>query len=400
MKIHLDTPNLGELEKWCINQCLESSYVSTYGPFVPTFERKFTSFLDKRMAVSLQSGTAGLHMALYELGIGEGDEVILPVLTFIATANAVKYVGARPVFVDVDPLTWNMDPVLAEEAVTDRTKAIIPVHLFGNPCSMDDIVSIAYRHNLYIIEDATESLGAKYKGKYTGTFGDFGVFSFNGNKVITTGGGGMIIGNDEEKIRHIRYLVNQARDEERGYFHQEIGFNYRMTNLEAALGIAQLERLPEFIEKKKVIYRTYSRDLAGLKGLRFQLPYEGSESIWWLTSIWIDTAEVGRTVPEIQIKLKELGIPTRRIFMPIVEFPPYFEENKDRYAHAYQIYENGLNLPSSTLNGDEDIEFTANVLNRILREKQNRRFLLNTLNSNVVMDDTYREKNNHDSYGH
>ena len=225
MKIYLDKPNLGTLEKRSVNACLESSFVSTFGPFVSDFEKEFANFVGHGDAVSLQSGTAGLHMALYELGIGEGDEVILPVLTFVATANAIKYVGARPVFVDVDPLTWNVDPARVENAVTDKTRAIIPVHLFGNPCAMDDIVSIAKKYDLFIIEDATESLGAKYRGKYTGTFGDFGVFSFNGNKVITTGGGGMIIGNDKVRIKHIRFLINQARDEEKGYFHQEIGFN-------------------------------------------------------------------------------------------------------------------------------------------------------------------------------
>ena len=399
VKIYLDTPNLGELEKWCIDQCIESSFVSTYGPFVPSFEKKFGAFLDNSKAVSLQSGTAGLHMALYELGIGEGDEVILPVLTFIATANAVRYVGAIPVFVDVDPLTWNMDPTLVEEAITERTRAVIPVHLFGNPCAMDEIVSIAKRHNLFIIEDATESLGSKFKGKYTGTFGDFGIFSFNGNKVITTGGGGMIIGCDEDRINHIRLLVNQARAEENDYFHKEIGFNYRMTNLEASLGIAQLERLPEFIEKKKSYYSIYRRHLANAHGLSMQLAYPDSETVWWLTSILMNTEDIGQRIPDIQERLKEFGIPSRRVFTPVVEFPPYLEKNRHKYANAYHIFENGLNLPSSTLNSDENIEFTANVLNCLLIEKQHRRFHLNTVDSLCFAGDSYQEKKDHDLCG-
>ncbi|MEA2031582.1 MAG: LegC family aminotransferase [candidate division Zixibacteria bacterium] len=361
-QIYLDDPNVGENEKKHLNRCIDSTFVSTHGPFVPEFESKFAHFLDCKKAVALQSGTAGLHMALYELGIGEGDEVILPALTFVATANAIKYVGATPVFVDVDPLTWNMDPTHVEDSISHRTKAIISVHLYGNPCAMDEIVSIARHHNLYVIEDATESLGAKYKGKFTGTFGDFGVFSFNGNKVITTGGGGMVLGSDEERVEHIRFLVNQARDEQKGYCHPEVGFNYRMTNIEAALGLAQLERLSEFIEKKKRFYEIYNQAFESINGLQLQRAYAGSESMWWLTSLVIDTQKVGLSIPEIQMKLKERGVPTRRIFTPIVEFPPYFENDKSKYAQAYNIYENGLNLPSSTLNSSKGIEFTADTL--------------------------------------
>lgn len=365
--IYLDDPNLGENEKKHLNRCIDSTFVSTHGPFVPEFESKFAHFLDSKKAVALQSGTAGLHMALYELGIGEGDEVILPALTFVATANAIKYVGATPVFVDVDPLTWNMDPPHVEDSISHRTKAIIAVHLYGNPCPMDKIVSIARHHNIYLIEDATESLGAKYNGKFTGVFGDFGVFSFNGNKVITTGGGGMVLGSNEERLDHLKFLVNQARDEEKGYFHSEAGFNYRMTNIEAALGLAQLERLSEFIEKKKRFYEIYNQAFESINGLQLQLAYAGSESMWWLTSLVIDTQKVGLSIPEIQMKLKERGVPTRRIFAPIVEFPPYFENDKSKYAQAYHIYENGLNLPSSTLNTDEAIEFAADTVIKTLK---------------------------------
>ena len=368
VRISLDDPNLGELEKEALIGCLDSGFISTYGPYVQKFEKTFADFLGFGKAVALQSGTAGLHTALYELGIGEGDEVIVPVLTFVATANAVRYVGARPVFVDVDPLTWNMDPSQIEPSITEKTKAIIAVHLYGNPCAMDEIVSVARRYNLFLIEDATESLGAKYKGKYTGTLGDFGVFSFNGNKVITTGGGGMIVGSNNERIRHIKFIVNQARDEQSGYFHPEIGFNYRMTNLEASLGLAQLKRLAEFIQKKKYFYDLYSQAFEKLGEFRLQKSYTESESMWWLTSGIVDTQDMSLNVADIQVKLRERGVPTRRIFMPLVEFPPYYEVDKEKYPQAYRIYDHGINLPSSTLNSNEAIASAADTLIRVLED--------------------------------
>ena len=368
LQTYLDDPNVGSLEKEYLNTCIDSTFISTHGPFVHEFESKFAHFLDCNGAVALQSGTAGLHMALYELGIGEGDEVILSALTFVATANAIKYVGAKPVFVDVDPVTWTIDPDYIEHSITDKTKAIIPIHIFGNPCAMDEISSIAQNHNLYLIEDATESLGAKYREKFTGTFGDFGVFSFNGNKVITTGGGGMLLGSDKERLEHIKFLVNQARDEEKGYYHPEVGFNYRMTNIEAALGLAQLKKLSEFLDKKRRFYAIYSHAFENIDELQLQQPYPGSESVWWLTSVVIDTKNIGKSVSEIQIKLRDRGVMTRRIFMPVVEFPPYFENKKGKYHQAYRIYENGLSLPGSTLNTDETIDFAANTLIRILDE--------------------------------
>jgi len=374
IQIHLDAPNIGDLEKKQIGECLDSTFVSTHGPFVPEFEANFSRFLDCNSSVAVQSGTAGLHMALHELGIKEGDEVILPVLTFISTANVVKYVGAKPVFVDVDPITWTIDTTLVEEAVTNKTKAIMPVHLFGNPCAMDNLLAIAKKNNLYIIEDATESFGSKVMGRHTGTLGDFGVFSFNGNKMITTGGGGMIVGSDKDGISHIRFLVNQARDEKRGYFHPEIGFNYRMTNLEASLGLAQLERLPEFIEKKKEFHNAYRKSFTGYEEIQLQKAFNKSETIWWLTSLTVDTEKVNMSITDIQTRLKDQGVPSRRIFTPIVEFPAYSEADKGRFKQAYRIYEKGLCLPGSTLNEIDSIEYAADVLIHILTDQGLKQF--------------------------
>jgi len=361
-KIYLDAPNVGELEKEYIAKAIDSGYVSTVGPFVPEFEDKLSRYLNVTKAVSVQSGTAAIHIALHELGIGPGDEVIVPALTFIATINPVTYVGATPVFVDVDARTWNMNPKEVEKNITERTKAIIPVHFYGNPCNMDELIRIANKHNICIVEDATESLGAKYKGKFTGTFGDFGCLSFNGNKVITTGGGGMVVGNDKSKLEHIRFLANQAKDKSKELNYSEIGFNYRMTNIEAALGLAQAERLKQFLAKKRIFNNIYRENLKDTC-ICFQEEYPGAESSYWLTGI---VFEKDIDIVLLQMKLKAKGVPTRRIFEPVVEFIPYRKYKQKQYENSYQIYEKGLCLPASTLNSEDDIRYVCKCLKEII----------------------------------
>lgn len=363
-KVYLDDPNLGEIEKDYLIKCIDSTFVSIIGPFVPEFEEKFAKYLGIKKAVSTQSGTAALHLALYELGIGPGDEVIVPALTFIATVNPILYVGAKPVIVDVDPKTWNISPEEIRKAITPKTKAIIPVHLYGNPCCMDDIINIAKEYNLYVIEDATESLGAIYKDKYTGTFGDFGCFSFNGNKIITTGGGGMIVTNNKTKGEHIKFLVNQARDNEKGYYHPEMGFNYRMTNIEAALGLAQMERLNEFLSKKRKFREIYQETLQDLPYIEFQKEQIEAKSSFWFTCIKI---EKDIDLNELINKLKQKGIPTRRVFMPISEMP-YLKEYAKPCSNAIEIYNRGICLPGSTMNKNDMIKYTANILNEMFKE--------------------------------
>jgi len=364
MSIELDAPNLGELEKRYLLKCIDSGFVSTVGPFVPEFEEKFANYVGTKRAISVQSGTAAIHMALYELEIKPGDEVIVPVITFVATVNPIMYLGATPVFVDIDPDTWNIDPKEVEKAITKKTKAIIPVHLYGNPCDMDGLMYISKKYGIPIIEDATESLGATYDGRKTGTFGILNAFSFNGNKIITTGGGGMITTDDEEKANHIKFLVNQARDTSKGYYHPEIGFNYRMTNLEASLGLAQLERVDEFLEKKRKFATIYREHLEEIKEIEFQKEYEKGKSSWWLTSIKINAE---KSIPDIQEELGKMGIPTRRIFVPIVDFPPYKKYKTSDYKSAYEIYRKGLNLPSSTVNKYEDIRYVTEAIRNVIR---------------------------------
>lgn len=360
--ILLDDPNLGKVESKYLLECVKTNFVSTAGPFVPEFENKFSEFLSLSKAVSLQSGTSALHLALIEAGITKGDEVIVPALTFVAPINAILYVNAKPVIVDVDINTWNIDPAEILKAITPKTKAIIPVHLYGNPCAMDEIKQIAKKHKLIVIEDSTESLGSKYDGQYTGTIGDFGCFSFNGNKLLTTGGGGMIVARNAKKLDHIKFLANQSRDNSKGYYHPEIGFNYRMTNLEAALGLAQLSRINEFIEKKNVFSKIYKKTIGNINSIKFQQQYPLSKAVLWLTCLSFTTQK--GDIFTIAKKLKLAGIPTRRIFYP-TNLLPYLKKYSKKCKNSEQIYKTSLCLPSSTCNNESSISFVANKIMEI-----------------------------------
>lgn len=365
IKIPLDWPNLGQLEREYILRALDSGYVSSAGPLVGEFEKRFAAYLGVAHAVAVVNGTAGLHLALKLLGIGPGDEVIVPALTFIATVNPVIYTGARPVVVDVDPHTWNIDPAGIEKTITERTKAIIPVHLYGNPADMDAILGLARKYGLYVIEDATEALGATYKGKKAGTFGRIGVFSFNGNKIITTGGGGMLVTEDPELARRARILVNQGRDPGgTEYEHQEIGFNYRLTNLQAALGLAQLERLPEFLATKRRNAALYRRELQGAPGISWQRELSGAESNWWLFSITIDREKYGMGRLELMERLRDQGIQVRPLFKPIFQQPCYKGYDFQLCPVADELYQKGINLPSASFLTTEEIVTVCSILNK------------------------------------
>ena len=361
--IYLEAPCIGEPEKEFLCRAIDSGFVSTIGPFVDEFEALFSDYIASLKAVSVQSGTAALHIALHELGIGPGDEVIVPALTFIASVNPVMYVGATPVIVDVDRETWNIDPALLEAAITPKTKAIIPVHLYGNPCDMDSIMAIARKYNILVIEDATESLGATFKGIQTGTLGDLGCFSFNGNKTITTGGGGMVVGSDSLRLEHIKFLVNQARDESQGYFHPEIGFNYRMTNIEAALGLAQMTQLDSFLKIRKQFNQCYRAELGATDSIRLQGEYPLAASSSWLTC---GTLKDRISVTSLQAALREQNIQTRRIFLPLSEQPPYKKFLRYECPVALEIHHQGICLPSSVLNTPEDVVRVCVAINNFL----------------------------------
>jgi len=361
-KIELDAPCVGTMEKEYLCKAIDSGFISTFGPYVPEFETKMADYLGIKSCVAVQSGTAAIYMALYQLGIGHGDEVIVPALTFTATVNPVLYVGATPVIVDVDEMTWNINPEKIMEAVTQKTKAIIPVHLYGNPCDMVEIMKIAGQHKLRVIEDATESLGAKVNNKDTGGFGDFGCLSFNGNKLISTGGGGMVVSNDAEQMDRIRYLINQAKDKDKAEVHSEMGFNYRMTNIEAALGLAQMEKISAFLDKKRSFRKIYQNALSDLPFVRFQEPHPTGTQSHWFTCMRI----IGeRRLLDIMEKLKEKGVPVRRIFAPIGTMP-YLTQYSRNCSSAVKIFNSGLCLPSSTLNAENDIKDVASIIREVL----------------------------------
>lgn len=363
VRIPLDAPNIGDLEKEYVVRAIESGYVSSVGPLVSEFEERFADYVGAKHTVAVVNGTSAIHLALRILGIGPGDEVIVPALTFIGTVNPVVYVGATPVVVDVDPLTWNIDVDAAEEAVTERTRAIIPVHLYGNPSDMTRLGEIARKHKIFIIEDAAEALGATYKGRHVGTFGEIGIFSFNGNKVMTTGGGGMLVTADPDLAKRARLLVNQGRAA--GiveYEHQEIGYNYRLTNLQAALGLAQLERLPEFLATKRRNAALYRELLRGTAGLAWQCELKDAVSSWWLFSVFIDAEQFGEDKNTVARRLKAAGVQVRPLFMPLTCQPPYREYRFKPCPVAESLHAGGLNLPSTSFLGEKDIREACQLL--------------------------------------
>ncbi|MEW6181619.1 MAG: LegC family aminotransferase [Bacillota bacterium] len=363
IRIPLDAPNIGELEKEYVMRALDSGYVSSVGPLITEFEERFRAYTGARHAVATVNGTSAIHLALRLLGVGPGDEVIVPALTFISTVNPVVYVGATPVVVDVDPRTWNIDVSGLERAITTRTRAVILVHLYGNPVDMTGVMKVARRHGLRVIEDAAEALGATFEGCHVGTFGDVGVFSFNGNKVITTGGGGMLVTGDPGIAERARLLVNQGRAA--GiieYEHREIGYNYRLTNLQAALGLAQLERLPEFLAAKRLNAAVYRELLRGQPGLERQHEVKDAESNWWLFSVLIDPERFGEGRISTAERLRASGVQVRPLFMPIHRQPPYIEYACTGCPVAESLHERGLNLPSASFLKEEDVRETCRLL--------------------------------------
>jgi perosamine synthetase len=314
---------------------------------VGEFERSFAAIHGHADAVSTNTGTAALHLALLELGLAPGDEVLVPALTFAASANVIRYVGAVPVFVDVAADTYTLDPDAARASITPRTRAIVVVHLYGHPADMDAIGDLAREYQLAIVEDATEALGSRYRGTLCGTLGDFGCFSFNGNKVITTGGGGMVLARDGRALRHIRHLSLQARvPGSREYLHDEVGFNYALSNLQAAVGLAQLERLDELVRRRRALASRYAERLAEAPGLRFSTEAAWSESNYWLMSVLVDPVMHGRTRAEMLDALDAAQIDARPFFTPLPSLPPY-REAAGGFRVAEDLHRRGVSIPSS-----------------------------------------------------
>jgi len=358
-KIPIAEPEIGNEELTNVIEAVKSGWISSKGDFILDFEEKFSKYFGANFGISTFNGTTALHLALEALDVKTGDEVIVPTLTFIASANVVKYTGAKPVFVDSHPDYWCIDPTKIEEKITKKTKAIIPVHLYGHPCDMDAISKIAKKFDLYIVEDCAEAHGAEYKGKKVGSFGIINCFSFYGNKIITTGEGGMCITNDAELAEKMRMLRDHGMSSQKKYWHDVIGFNYRMTNLQAAIGVAQLEKLDKFVEKKRRIARIYNQSLKDVEGLELPPEMAWAKSVYWMYSILV-TNNFGMNRDHIINKLVNSEIDSRPFFYPIHTMPPYKENT--RYPIAEKISKEGLNLPSSVKLTDDDLERIVAVL--------------------------------------
>jgi len=358
-------PEIGEEELRNVVEAVKSGWVSSKGRFIEEFETSFAKYVGVKYGIATSNGTAALHLALASLDIGPGDEVIVPDLTFAATINAVLYTGAKPVIVDINPDYWCIDPTKLKEAITPKTKAIIPVHLYGHPCDIDAIMEIAARHNLYVIEDAAEAHGAEYRGRKVGSFGHISCFSFYGNKIITTGEGGMCLTNDKELAEKIKILRDHGMNPEKRYWHDVIGFNYRMTNLQAALGLAQLGKIDRFIKKKRKLAKKYEEELSPIKGIILNPEMSWAKNIYWFYSILVcEDNRVNRD--KLAVELGSSGVETKNFFYPLHEMPIYQKYAKYKYPISSKISRQGLNLPSSVKLSEEDVHYIARKIKEII----------------------------------
>lgn len=355
-KIWLASPHMSDegYEKEYIQEAFDTNWIAPLGTNVNEFEKELAAMVGVKHAAALVSGTSAIHLALKAAGVGEGDIVFCQSLTFSATVNPIIYQNAKPVFIDSDYETWNMCPKVLEEAFQKypEVKAVIVVHLYGLSADMDKIVELCNKHNVVLIEDAAESLGTTYNGKPTGSFGDYGIFSFNGNKIITTSGGGMLVSNNEERIQKARFWSTQSRDQARHYQHSELGFNYRMSNVVAGIGRGQLKILDKRVEKKRYIFEFYKRELCGLEGVEFMPINEWNEPNCWLSCITLS----GQITPiDIMEALEKENIESRPVWKPM-HMQPFFAEYDYVGGDVSEIlFENGVCLPSDTKMTDGDL---------------------------------------------
>lgn len=357
--VPVSRPDITARELEFVTEAIESSWISSTGRFLDEFESRFATSCAVDHAAAVSSGTAGLHLAVAALGAGPGDEVIVPSFTYIASVNAISYVGATPVFVDVDPSTWCLDPDAVAAAVGPRTVGVVAVHLYGHPADMDSVMAIARRHGLWVVEDAAEATFGAYRGRPTGSLGDVGVFSFFGNKVITSGEGGAVTTNDDALAARLRLLRGQGMDPERRYFFPEIGFNFRLTNVAAAILCAQLDRREELLSARHRIADLYRAGLHGARGVGEQPVADWATWTPWLYSVVIDADEYGCDRDAVMSMLGEVGIDTRPFFLPVHTLPPYVElaeRQRVDLPHTMRIASAGFNLPlfPTMTNGDVD----------------------------------------------
>jgi perosamine synthetase len=364
--IPVNEPVLSKEAKAYVNECLRTGWISSAGRFINLFEKGFADYLGVKHGVTTTNGTTALHLAIAAMGIGEGDEVIVPDLTIISCALAVIYTGATPVFVDVDPVTGNIDPARIEKRISRKTKAIMVVHVYGHPADMDPILTIARRHHIRVIEDAAEAHGALYKGRKVGSIGDVACFSFYANKIITTGEGGMVVTNSDALAAHARTLKDLAHAPKRRFWHKELGFNYRMTNMQAALGLGELAHIATYIRKKRQMAKEYTKLLADIPYL--SAPHEEP----WATSVyWMFALTVAKNSPfdrdGVRERLKKLGVDTRNFFIPLHRQPiiKKLGFGGGSYPTSDDLSRRGFYIPSGLALTNREIRIVSDALHRI-----------------------------------
>ncbi len=353
-RIPMSIPDVSGREEEYLRECISSGWVSSLGRFVERFEADFSQFCDQQFGVSVNSGTAAIHLALRAMGIGPGDEVIVPALTFASSVNCVLYQGATPVFIDCQADCWNLDPAELETLITDRTAAIMPVHLYGKPCDMDAIMEVAARHNIPVVEDCAEAHGARYRGKPVGSFGVIGCFSFYGNKILTTGEGGMCVTSDAALDERLRVLRDHGMNKTRRYWHDDVGYNYRLTNLQAAVGCAQLERVDEFLEKKRWNAEQYRSRLVDTS-LVLPAEAEDTTNVYWLYTVILPEAKTEADRDALIEHLDANQIESRPFFYSLPRMGPY-EEYARPLPNSDAMSTRGVTLPSYFALTEEDIE--------------------------------------------
>jgi len=382
--IPLMVPELAGNEWQYLRECLDTNWVSTAGPFVPRFEQATASYLGAGHAVATINGTAALHIALLVAGVRPDDEVLVSSLTFIASANAVRYVGAWPVFVDSEPAYFQMDPqkvfdflrkecqwrnrALRNRSTGRRVKAILPTDLVGHPVDMDGLLEAATNYNLTVIEDAAQALGAEYKARKVGRLGHVACLSFNGNKIVTAGGGGMVVTDNKTWAKHAAYLTSQARDTPTEYIHGDIGYNYRLSNLHAALGLAQMEKLDEYVAVKRQIAAKYTAELDSLPGVTVPVEASWAVSTFWLYTILLDETACGLNAGTMVDGLERMNVQARRLWMPVHMQKPYHGFQTYRVETAPRVYEEGLTLPCSVGLNHEDQQMVVDSVRKLISD--------------------------------
>lgn len=366
--IPVNVPLIAPNAKKYVLDCLKTGWISSAGKYIDIFEKKFAQFIGVKYALSCTNGTAALHLACETLGIKKGDEVIMPTLTMIASAYAICYSGAKPVLVDSEPETFNINPDLIAKKITKKTKAIMLVHLYGHSCDIDPIIKVAKKHKLFIIEDAAEVHGGKYKGKMLGSLGDIGCFSFYANKIVTTGEGGMIVTNSKKLYQKAKMIKDLAHSANKRFLHTRIGYNYRMTNLQAALGLAQLEEVNKYIKIKKQMAKTYNQKLKDVEGLILPIEKDYAFNVYWMYAVLVDEKKFGISKDELRKKLYKEGVDTRDFFIPVHQQPALTQlgwYKNEKYPIAEKLSKTGFYIPSGLAITKKQIDKVCRKIKKI-----------------------------------